>query len=475
MQEKAASNPPDIHRGSEVSRIGRVLEERTPGLSIVAISGAGGVGKTFLVDHALETLPIETSSYMLLRADASNAQTRNDFFGLLEGQLFRRGLPPPADPRKDYFPKLRDVASIYAALVESAKGEMESKQVPLDVRRVANAVLDAGRFLNKLAPITGQYLDLRTVRDHDVERAVQAANAALLGLKTFRESTLLPGPLRDIFGITRRNRVSRDLFAVTAEEIRADLSAALVGWEGKDVARVSQPRIEGMDRLLVVLDDYEAMEGVLGDFLVGALVPQLAGAPFRTVLLVIGRDDLEITHPGWSHHCSKYIRDQITLAPFDAEVANQMFAAAGIPRERWGTLFEATQGYPFLLDLVIEEAADYENGSVVLLRRFYDRTTRWMTDEEKDWFVRLCYLERINEDTIARLFSEEDVARVQNWFEREASIRDPAAPYFRVRPLIRDKILRYQEVRAPSRHQELRLLARSIELPRPRTTSVTWS
>jgi hypothetical protein len=340
---------------------------------------------------------------------------------------------------------------------------------------VATAVLDAGRFLNRLAPITGAYLDFRTVRDRDVERAVQAANKALLGLKTFRESTLLPGPLRDLFGITRRNRVSRDLFAVTAQEIRADLSAALVGWEAKDVARVSQPRIEGIDRLLIVLDDYEAMEGLLGDFLVGALVPELAAAPFQTVIVIAGRDDLEITHPGWSHHCSKYLRDQITLTPFDEATANELFSAAGIEKNRWKSLFEATQGYPFLLSLVIEEAADYGNGSVVLLRRFYDRTTRWMTDEEKEWFVRLCYLERINEDTIARLFSEEDVPRIQNWFEKEPSIRDPAAPYFRVRPLIREKILRYQEVRAPSRHEELRLLARSIEQPRPRNTVVTWS
>jgi Cdc6-like AAA superfamily ATPase len=132
--EQSAPNKPDIHRASEVTRINAILEERAPGLSIIAISGAGGVGKTFLVDHVLENLPIETSRYMLLRADASNAQTRKDFFGLVEGQLFKRALPPPADPRKDYFPKLREIASTYASLVEKATNEMELGQVPPDVR-----------------------------------------------------------------------------------------------------------------------------------------------------------------------------------------------------------------------------------------------------------------------------------------------------------------------------------------------------
>src|SRR5688500_11645252 len=43
---------------------------------------------------------------------------------------------------------------------------------------------------------------------------------------------------------------------------------------------------------------------------------------------------------------------------------------------------------------------------------------------------------------------------VQEGFEREASIRAPAGTAFRVRPLVRDKVLRYLAVRAPSRHQK---------------------
>ena len=73
--------------------------------------------------------------------------------------------------------------------------------------------------------------------------------------------------------------------------------------------------------------------------------------------------------------------------------------------------------------------------------------------------MRVCYLDRVNEDTLRPLFPNEDVRRVQDWFEKEPSIRDPSASFFRVRPLIRDKVVRYLEIRSPSRHRELTAIA----------------
>ena len=69
--------------------------------------------------------------------------------------------------------------------------------------------------------------------------------------------------------------------------------------------------------------------------------------------------------------------------------------------------------------------------------------------------VIIVYLENVNVDTLRPLFPDEDPEKIQDWFEREASIRDPAAPVFRVRPLIREKVLRYLEIRSPSRHREM--------------------
>jgi hypothetical protein len=459
------AEPVGIHRSSEVTRLTRAIEAAPEGLSIIGISGLGGVGKTFLLSHVLETIAPEKNGYLVLLADAANPDTRGDFFGILEGQLFRRNLAPPADHAKDYFPHLRDLAEAHRQIVAEALGEMTKSGAPENVKRAATVLLRAGRILNQTVAKTTTALDALGITDDVVEQSLDVAWDLVRNLKGLRDATALPGPLRDLFGVTRRNRIKRDLYAITASELRTDLAAALVGYERKDSRRATQGKIKGVDKLLLVIDDYEATHGLLGDFLIGALVPALADAPFKTVLVVVGRDDLETTHPGWAQHCRRYLREQIRLAPFDVEAAHAMFAAAAIPRERWAALFTATQGYPFLISLAAEEALQNADESVVFLRRFYERTTRWMTEREREWFVRICYLDRVDEDTLARMFPGESTVKIQDWFEREPSIRDPAAPYFRVRPMIREKMLRYLEVRSPSRHRELTAQAEAVSQP----------
>jgi hypothetical protein len=178
------------------------------------------------------------------------------------------------------------------------------------------------------------------------------------------------------------------------------------------------------------------------------------------VIVIAGRDDLEYTHSGWSQHCKNYLAEPIRLQSFDEETAAQLMAAAGIPEGRRAAIYELTQGFPLLLSLAIEEAAT-DGTSALFLKRFFDRTTRWMTPDEREWFTRTCYLDEVNEDTLRLLFPEEDIVAVQNWFEGEASIRDPSSPIFRVRPLVREKVISYIEVRSPTRHRELRSLAHS--------------
>jgi hypothetical protein len=457
----------DIHRGSEVTRLLQAIEAAPDGLSIVGVSGPGGVGKSFLLAHVLEAVEPAKHGWLVLSADAANPDTRGDFLGLVEGQLFRRSLGPPADRTRDYFPHLRELAALHRDLVERAVAELAKQGAPDPVRRAAVALLRNARVLNKAVPKSRLALDVTRIDDGDVEKALDEAWDVVRGLPGLRDSTALWGPVRDLLGITRRNRVKRDLYAYTASELRTDLSAALSGWERRDVVRLTQPPIPGLRRLILVLDDYEAIAGLLGDFLVGALVPELAAAPFQTVLIILGRDDLETTHPGWAQHCRRHLREQIRLRPFDAPAAHAVFAAAGIPEDRHAALFEATQGYPFLISLAVEEAGDYGGDSVVFLTRFHDRVTRWMTDREREWFLRVCFLDRVDEDSLAVCFPDENVARIQDWFEREPSVRDPAAPFFRVRPMVRDKILRYLEVRAPGRFKELQQLAARARRPPP--------
>lgn len=449
--------PQATRRASEITKLSKLLHTCDAGLSICSISGPGGVGKTYLVEQVLSSVRPRELGYIQLSVDAANSQTRGDFFGLIEGQLAIRSLPSPAEPNRDYFPQTRKVAFIHRELVEKATAELNAEGAPEDVKKAAVALLQAAQTASKTAPKSRSKI-LETVRsilegseDADVDKALDAVST----LKSLSESTTLPGPIRDVFGQNRRNRVKRDLFNLTADALLSDLTSAITGYQRRDRFKLTQGRIEGVSRLLIVLDDYEVLAPVLGDFLVGSLVHRLASAPFPTLLIVGCRDDLEATHPGWGQHAKRWLREQIRLAPFDKETALGLLAEAGIAEEHQAPIYEATRGFPFLLTLAIEEATAPDAESALFAKKFFDRTTRWMTSKEREWFTTICYLDTINEDTLRVMFREEDIPLVQDWFEREASIRDPVSRSFQMRPLVREKVLRYLEVRSPSRHREM--------------------
>jgi hypothetical protein len=443
----------DAYRPSEATRLRTVITGHSVGLAICGISGPGGIGKSYLVDHVLSSLEPGNEGWLSLRVDAAQAQARGDFFALIDGQFARRSLASPADPSVDYFPATRRVAAAHRDLVARVAKELEREGAPEDVRRAAGAVLKAAHFLNRAIPKTREFIDIAkyNLEPDAVNDRVDEAWDTINTLKTFRESDWLPEVVRDRLGMNLTSRLKRDLYGVTADALVSDLSAALPGHSPEEAQR----RIPGLDRLLLVVDDYEALGATLSDFLISSLIPRLAEARFATMLIVAGRDDLEDTHPGWGQHCKRYLTDQIRLRPFDAETAELLMAAEGVAEGRRAAIYELTQGFPLLLSLAIEEAST-DGASALFLKRFFDRTTRWMSREEREWFTRTCYLDEVNEDTLGLVFPEEDVGAVQDWFEGEASIRDPSAPIFRVRPLIREKVLSYIEVRSPKRHHELR-------------------
>jgi hypothetical protein len=459
--------PQETRRASEVVRLSSLLHGCDAGLSICSISGPGGVGKTHLVEQVLSSERPRELGYVQLSAEASNPQTRGDFFGLVEGQLATRSLPPPARSGKDYFSRTRKVAAEHRTLVERAAAELDDQQGASEaVKQAAIMLLRMAQVLNSRIPksrgrpnLIRQGLGLLP-EEHNASEVVDKAWDTLTTLNALSGSSRLLAPIDSVLGQNSRDRIRRDLFNVTADALLSDLASALDHrsdrhrrWRSKE--KPARGTIEGAYRLLVVLDDYEVLAPLLGDFLVGSLIPRLASAPFPTLFVIVSRDDLEATHPGWGQHAKRWLREQIRLAPFDEEMAFSLLADAGIAEERWAPIYEATRGFPFLLTLAIEEATAPDAESALFAKKFFDRTTRWMTPKEREWFATVCYLDTINEDTLRVLFSKEEVPLVQDWFEREASIRDPAAPSFRMRPLVREKALRYLETRSPSRHREM--------------------
>ena len=450
-------------RASEVATLSRLLHACDSGPSICSISGPGGVGKTYLVEEALSSERPRELGYVHLFADASNPQTRGDFFGLIEGQLATRGLPPPAQPDRDYFPRTRRVADAHRDLVEKATAELRTREgAPPEVKEAAVALLRAGHLLNEAFPKSRKYLNVTRLGldEQNAPGVLDKAWDTIGTLQALGTSARLPGPVGKALGQNLRRRVRRDLFNVTADALIDDLASMIdTGGDGprRRLRKESSSRkgVTGANRLLIVLDDYETLAPLLGDFLLGSLLPRLASAPFPTLLVIGSRDDLEATHPGWGQNANRWLREKIHLSPFDQETAFGLLAEAGIARERWTTIYDVTHGFPFLLTLAIEEATAHDADSALFAKKFFDRTTRWMTPKQQEWFATVCYLDRIDEDTLRTFFPKEEIPFVQDWFESEASIRDPASPSFQMRPLVREKALRYLEARAPSHHREM--------------------
>ena len=460
--------PPTPRRASEVARLSRLLHACEDGLSICSISGPGGVGKTYLVEQVLFSERPRKLGYIQLSADASNPQTRGDFFGLVEGQLAAPDFSPSGRPDRYYFRQTRKVAAAHRDLVEKATAELDAREGASDeVKKVVVKLLQMGQGLNERMPKSeGRVGDARKglsllLDKNNAPNVVDKAWDTAVALKSLSGSTMLPGAIGRVLGQNLRDRVRRELFDVTADALVSDLASALEvekgrrPWGRSKEKKPAWGRIESPSRFLVVIDDYEVLAPVLGDFLVGSLLPRLANAPFPTLLIVGSRDDLEATHPGWGQHAKRWMREQIRLAPFDEETAFRLLAEAGIAEERWAAIHEATRGLPFLLTLVVEEANAPEADSALFAKKFFDRTTRWMTPKEREWFAAVCYLDNIDEDTLRVFFPKEEVPLIQEWFEREASIRDPATRSFRMRQLVREKALRYLETRSPSRHREM--------------------
>lgn len=446
-----------VPRNTEIGRLSRFLASKTPGLSICSISGPGGVGKTYLYEHVLKDIDLANEGFLTLKVDASNPQARARLLDLLTKQLApSSALPRPARSDRDYFTNLRQVETAYSDLIAGVEQELAKSTAPEEQKQLLLALLRAGRFLNKAVPVTKQYLDIASLeKDNDTREAIAAVWKLGEELISLRQKTWVPSKLRNVLGLSIKQAVKTDLYNVAATALVEDLAQALApASPAYDLRRFFKNQIPGAYKLLLIVDDFEALAPVLGDFLVGALIPKLGAADFPTRMLIIGRDDVQSTHVGWDQYCEPYHAEQLRLRAFDREDAFALLAKTSIPEEQWPSIVQRTHGFPYLLTLIAEDSQQAD--SAAFLRRFFDRTTKWMTETEKDWFVKVCYLEVVNTDTLSAFFSAAEAEDVQKWFEVEASIRDPDRGTFQVIELIREKVLKLLEIRSPSKHAAMR-------------------
>ena len=442
-------------RGSRPDEFTRVTgwldSDAEPGqVDVYGISGYGGVGKSYLWSQVLECSQPQERGYLRISVDAEDPEVLGDFTALYDREFSPQPLPV-GRPDFDYFPHARALVRERRSLEKRIDGEIEKADISEAAKQAARLMLKAGESVNKLSPKTRDAIDFKQLREAGVVDGIDTA-IDLLSSLVAASAASLPGPVKNTLGITRRERLRTDLYGLSSDEWVADLCAILNRPQHQDWHRLFERPVEGVDRLLLVLDDFEILGKTVADFVTAALIPALEDANFHSTVVILGRDALPEAHVAFQHHLSSLVRDKVRLERFPDDVARQMFLEAGHTDADIPTLMEESQGYPFLVSLLCEA----KGGSVSFYQQFYERTTRWMTPTQREWVIPLCYLDRVTEPAIEVMLPDAPAVAVMEWFKHEGSLRDPNAEWYEIAPYIRRMLKEYhcKEI-GPKRHAEM--------------------
>jgi hypothetical protein len=69
-----------------------------------------------------------------------------------------------------------------------------------------------------------------------------------------------------------------------------------------------------------------------------------------------------------------------------------------------------------------------------------------MTQTQKGWLKHICYLDKVNRDTLHFMLPHEDSTQIMKWFENNASVRDVKSEDYTVTPYIRHMLLEYNRI-----------------------------
>ncbi|MDT8419963.1 MAG: hypothetical protein RQ754_05995 [Desulfuromonadales bacterium] len=429
-----------ISRPSEFRTVTTWLnsEAKSGQVDIFGISGYGGIGKTYLLSQVLDNIKPVSKGYLQIKIDGSDPSILGDFMALYDRKFAPRTVPHGKSDY-DYFPHARDLVRQHKVLTKSVNEAVKKSASPDDVKKAASWIFRGGSVLNKSIPKTREYLDFDSLQKLGVDKRVEEAIDLLAALKEIEKTSWLPGRVKDVFGITYRESLKTDLFRLSADELLADLCAILNRYQRYDRLRLTHSPIKGLDRLLLIIDDFEILGKTIINFVTTALVPVLEQANFHSTIIILGRDTLSDAHISFQHHLSHLVRETIRLEQFPDHIAHQMFLESGYSETDIPKLMEESQGYPFLVRLLCEA----RGGSVSFYQQFYERTTRWMTPTEKSWVLPLCYLDRITEASIKEMLPNAPALSVMTWFKHEASLRDPNAEWYSIAPYIRRTLKEY--------------------------------
>ena len=449
-----------VGRDDAVKRLCAVVtgQESAHGkLTVQSIEGPGGIGKTFLFNHVIAGVDLSNRHYLTLRIDGNDPAART----------LVRAIPRMADSaeaeairgraRGYYFPSVDRVVKVIETIRSEAVGEFQQRHPDNEGGRLAflrflDLAFEAGKRINDALPITKQFVNV-----HKFDKVKQLIEETVPLMASLREEAATFLERLGFGGSTAlRNSIRENACRPLADALHSDLSAILAGYRGQDWFKATHSKISGIDRLLLILDDYEMLQEGLGEFLVEHLLPALRSADFQSVVMILGRDQLESTHPGWDQHLKPNLLRRIELAPLARPEMDELVESYGVAaHDEKERAWRDTQGYPFYVQLWIEEMAS-GGRSAVMLKRFHDRTTRWMNDREKEWLQHTLFIDEVNIRTLRSMLGADQAAvEAFKWFEHEGSVRDTTGSVFRVREYLRSRLIDYLRASDPDQCEQL--------------------
>jgi hypothetical protein len=450
-----------VGRDDAVKRLHQVLTgQETAGgkLTVQSIEGPGGIGKTFLFNHAVADVDLGNRNYLTLRIDGNDRSART-----LVRAVARVADGAEAEPIRGrapgyYFPSVDRVVKAIETIRSEAVAEFQqrhpnSEAGPQAFRRFLDLAFEAGKRINNALPKTKKHVNF-----HELHELVPLIDETVPQMVSLREEVPWLWERLGLGGSTAlRNAIKENACRPLADALVSDLSAILKKYRTDDANKLTHGKVTGIDRLLLTIDDYEMLQDPLGEFLVGHLLPGLRSANFQSVVIILGRDQLEATHPGWDQHLKSNLLRCISLTPLSRPEMDQLVESYGVTAHaEMERAWRDTQGYPLYVQLWIEEMAS-GGRTAVMLKRFHDRTTRWMSDRQKQWLQRTLFLDEVNIRTLrAMLGNEPEAGEAFRWFECEGSVRDTSGGVFRVREYLRSRLIDYLRVSDPDHCEQLR-------------------
>lgn len=394
-------------------------------LNAISIEGPGGVGKSTLCEHALEPDELATRGYLRATIAGQDDPSDASVYSWME-RLVNSAASRLDDPG-NAFSRTRRVLHYHHDILVALERELRAANAGEDELDAVLAFFGAARLgLGTLRR------DLRTLVSNQTREDLERI------WKSIRSAAALQAGHWDRWTRPLKNEVRRAPIRTLTRSIVADLEQLFDPGFGREPSPYK--------RLLLVLDDYEGLSEIIGRTVVSELVPRLREATFETLLIVIGRDDIRMTDGAWESNLAPVLGGRrVVLRPLGANEIAQLCNDRSVDDPATVTrIHEESHGYPWLVDILLDDLAATGKSPVTSYHRFVRRMSRFMTDEERGWFEALCFLDTVSFATMEKVLPTVDKELVMTWFINEQSIRSFEADAWKVWPYIRNRVLLYR-------------------------------